>query len=190
MPFDAREREAALTSPALERLRTIHRALDAVSERTGKAVAWLSLAMVLVIGWDVAMRYLFNRGSVALQEMEWHLFALLFLLSAAYTLKHNDHVRVDILYNTKMSPRGRAWVDLFGTLFFLVPFSLLIIKSSWPFVCNAYLAGEGSPDPGGLPYRFVLKAAIPAGFALVLVQGISEIAKLLHFLLRREPEAN
>ena len=146
-------------------------------------IAWLVLALVLLISYDVAMRYLFQSGSTALQELEWHIFALIFLLGAAYTLKHDGHVRVDVLYHAKwMSPRGRAWIDLFGALFFLIPFCALIIYSSWPFVMNAYELGEGSPDPGGLPHRFLLKAAIPLGFALVALQGLSMIIRSLRVL--------
>ena len=152
----------------------VSRYLDCFSERTGRFVSWLVIALVLLISYDVAMRYLFQAGSTALQELEWHLFSLIFLLGAAYTLKHDGHVRVDVLYHAKwMSAKGRAWIDLFGSLFFLIPFCILIIYSSWPFVLNAYEIGESSPDPGGLPYRFLLKAAIPLGFALLILQGLS-----------------
>jgi len=143
--------------------------------------------MTLVIGFDVVMRYLFHRGSVALQELEWHLFALVFLLSAAYTLKHDGHVRVDIVYQSRwMNARRRAWVDLFGGLFLLLPFCLLIIVGSWPFVAGAFVVGEGSPDPGGLPYRFLLKAAIPLGFFLLLLQGIAHLLRCARTLMAKE----
>ncbi len=149
-------------------------AIEWLSEWSGRLVAWLVLAMVLLITYDVAMRYLFQAGSVALQELEWHLFALVFLLGAAYTLKHDGHVRVDVLYQAKwMTPRRQAWVNLFGTLLFLLPFCVLIIVSSWPFVYNAFQIGEGSPDPGGLPYRFLLKASIPLGFSMIALQGLA-----------------
>ncbi len=156
--------------------------LAAVSEYTGRAVAWLPLVLVVIVGYDVSMRYLFREGSVALQELEWHLFALIFLLGAAYTLKHDAHVRIEILYQ-KFSTRGRAWVDLIGSLFFLLPLCILIIESSWPFVSNAFAYGEGSPDPGGLPYRFLIKAAIPVGFTLLLIQGIANVIKNLNVLI-------
>jgi TRAP-type mannitol/chloroaromatic compound transport system permease small subunit len=136
------------------------------------------MAMVLVIGFDVAMRYLFQSGSVALQELEWHLFALIFLLGAAYTFKHDEHVRLDILYHSRwMDARKRAWVDLLGGLFILLPFCVLIISTSFPFVSNSFHMAEGSPDPGGLPYRFILKAAIPLGFALLLLQGVAHMLR-------------
>ena len=169
--------------PILQRLITV---IDAISEGCGRAVAWLVLAMVLVIGYDVAMRYLFQSGSVALQELEWHLFALVFLLGAAYTLRHDGHVRVDILYNSHwMSDRRRAMIDLFGGLFLLAPFCVMIIVTSLPFVANSFGMGEGSPDPGGLPARWLLKAAIPLGFGLLLLQGLANTLRALGVLLER-----
>ena len=134
--------------------------------------------MVLVIGYDVIMRYVFLSGSVGLQELEWHLFALLFLLGAAYTFKHEGHVRVDIFYKSRwIDKHRRAWLDLLGGLFFLTPFCLLIIISSIPFITNSFVMGEGSPDPGGLPWRFLLKSAIPLGFSLLLLQGIAHMLR-------------
>ncbi len=159
------------------------RAIEALSEWSGRLVAWLLLLMVLVIGYDVAMRYLFQSGAVALQELEWHLFALVFLLGAAYTLKHDGHVRVDVFYQSRrLGPRGRAWVDILGCLFFLIPFCLLVIHASIPFVENAWRLGEGSPDPGGLGHRYLLKAAIPLGFTLLLLQGVAMLIRSIQVL--------
>lgn len=161
-------------------IRRTANAIENISEWTGRLTAWLVLAMVLLISYDVAMRYIFNSGSVALQELEWHLFALVFLLGAGYTLRHDEHVRVDIFYRAaRLNDRHRALIDLFGGLFFLLPFGLAIIVSAWPFVHNAYLYSEGSPDPGGLPYRWILKAGILAGFGLLLLQGIADIIRNL-----------
>jgi len=158
------------------------------TELTGKLVSWLVLAMVLLVSYDVAMRYFFLSGSVALQEMEWHLFSLIFLVGAAYTLKHDDHVRLDIFYESKfMNDERRAWVNLLGSLFLLIPFCILIITTAWPFVYQSYIHLEGSPDPGGLPYRWILKASIPLGFTLLLLQGISDIVKNLNIILRAKP---
>ncbi len=161
--------------------------IDTFTETSGKAVSWLVLAMVVLIGYDVAMRYLFQQGSVAMQELEWHLFALLFLLGGAYTLKHDDHVRVDILFKSRfVSDRGRAWINILGTLLFLFPFCLLILITSWPFVENAFYYNEGSPDPGGLPYRFILKAAILLGFLMIMLQGLADLLKHVQVLLNKE----
>ena len=160
--------------------------LDAFSETIGKITAWLVIMMVLLISYDVAMRYLFKSGSIALQELEWHLFSLIFLLGAAYTMKHDDHVRVDLLYRSqRLSDHYRAWVNIFGGLFFLIPFCCLIIISSWPFVENSYLLNETSPDPGGLAYRWLLKATIPLGFLFLLLQGLAEILKNINIVLRK-----
>jgi len=167
-------------------LKRLIEAIEFVSEWSGRAVAWLVLAMVLLIAYDVAMRYLFQHGSVALQELEWHLFALLFLLGGAYTLKNDAHVRVDILYHSRwMDDRRRAWVDLLGGLFLLTPFCLLVIVASLPFVGSAYGLGEGSPDAGGLPARWLLKAAIPLGFGLLLLQGVAHMLRSVAVLTRK-----
>ena len=146
--------------------------LDGVSERIGKTVAWLVLLLTLLTAWDVTARYLFQSGSVALQELEWHIFAIIFLLSAGYTLKNDAHVRVDIIYS-RLSKRGRAVIDLFGSLFFLLPFCVLMIYASSGFVESSFSVREGSGDPGGLPARYILKAMIPVGFFLLFVQGVS-----------------
>lgn len=147
-------------------------------------VAWITLVLVLLISYDVAMRYLFQSGSVALQELEWHLFALIFLLGAAYTFKHDEHVRVDVFYKSRrLTKRGRAYIDLTGHLFFLLPFCILVIDSSLPFVGNAFDLGEGSPDPGGLPHRYLLKAAIPTGFLLLALQGVAGIIRSVQTII-------
>ncbi|MBL1321170.1 MAG: TRAP transporter small permease subunit [Methylophaga sp.] len=152
--------------------------IDNLTEWVGKTASWLVLAMVLLICYDVAMRYLFQQGSVALQELEWHLFALIFLLGSAYTLKHDEHVRVDIFYQSRfVSDKQRALINILGTLFFLFPFCILILVSSWPFVENAFYYNEGSPDPGGLPYRYLLKGSLLIAFGLLVLQGFSGLLK-------------
>ena len=161
--------------------------IEGFSETCGRGLSWLVLALVLLVAYDVMMRYFFLSGSIAIQELEWHLFSLMFLLGAAYTLKHDDHVRLDLVYRSRfMSDYRRAWVNLVCSLLILIPFCLLIIKSSWPFVSQAWQFAEGSPDPGGLPYRWVLKAAIPLGFVLLVVQGIGEGLKSLSFILEHK----
>ena len=162
----------------LEKLQKTASLLDCVVEFSGKAISWLVLLLVLLVGYDVAMRYLFNAGSIRLQELEWHLFSLVFLVGAAYTFKHDAHVRLDVVYQSHlMNEKRRAWVNIFGGVFLLIPFCLLIIISSWPFIYQSFIHMEGSPDPGGLPFRWLIKAAIPAGFVLLLLQGIADICK-------------
>lgn len=163
--------------------------IDFISERSGYLIAWLVLSIVVIVVYDVSRRGLFHLGSVALQELQWHLFALIFLFGAAYTLKQDDHVRVDIFYQSRwMNARRRAWVNLLGGLLFLIPFCLVVINSSWQFVYDAFIHQEGSPDPGGLPYRFLLKAAIPIGFSLLMLQGIAETLRNLLYLLDKNKE--
>ena len=145
---------------------------DRLSEGVGRGTSWLSTLLVLVVCYDVLTRYLLKSSSVAVQELEWHLFSLLFLLAAAYTLRHDKHVRVDVLY-TRFSPSLQSWVNLLGSLLFLVPFCLLVIWSSRKFVWSSYSIGETSPDPGGLPRRWLLKSAIPLSFSLLLLQGFA-----------------
>jgi len=164
--------------------------IECFSEWSGRVVSWLTLALVLLVSYDVSMRYLFQEGSVALQELEWHLFALIFLLGAAYTLKHDEHVRVDLIYHARwMSERRRAWVDLLGTLFFLLPFCFLIIYSSWPFVENSYLLNEHSPDPGGLSHRYFIKMMIPVCFVLLAIQGVALIIRSAQKIAARNAES-
>ena len=165
--------------------------IDTFSEWAGRLIAWLVVAMVLLVCYDVAMRYLFKSGSVALQELEWHLFSLIFLFGAAYTLKHDEHVRVDVLYQARwMTPKRKAWVNLFGCLFFLIPFCVLVIYSAWPFVMQSYQWGEASPDPGGLPYRWLLKAAIPVGFLLLALQGVALALRSVGTIVNAGPRAS
>jgi len=146
--------------------------IDALNTWVGRFVAWVTALVVLVVFVDVVMRYLFRTSFVFTQELEWHLFAFIFLMGAGYTLLKDGHVRVDIFYQN-FSPKAKAWVNLIGVLFFLIPGCLMIILTSLNFVDSSFAIMEGSPDPGGIPYRWVLKACIPAGFVLVLLQGLS-----------------
>jgi TRAP-type mannitol/chloroaromatic compound transport system permease small subunit len=148
------------------------RLADAVTEGVGTGVAWLTMVLVLVVCYDVFTRYVLQNSLVAVQELQWHLFALIFLLGAGYTLKHDKHVRVDVFYS-RFSPRSQAWVNLVGSVLFLIPFCALVMWSSQNFVFNAFHFGETSPDPGGLPARWILKAAIPVGFFFLLMQGFA-----------------
>ena len=153
-------------------LQQLSRAIDQLNEAFGRGVAWLTTALVLVIGYDVAARYLFNSSSAGIVELEWHLFSFIFLLGAAYALKHDRHVRVDVFYQN-FTPKQQAWVNLVGTVLFLLPFCFIVLREAWQFTLNAWLIRESSPDPGGLPARYVVKAAIPLGFLLLLLQALS-----------------
>ena len=157
--------------------------IDQLNDRVGRATSWLTAVMVVVTTSDVLLRYVFNTSFVFIQELEWHLFAVLFLMAAGYTHLKGNHVRVDILY-TRLSPRRQALVDLVFGLLFLFPTCFLLIKSSLPFVAHSWAVLEGSPDPGGLPARYLLKAVIPVGFILIGLQGISETIKNTYIVLR------
>jgi len=158
--------------------------IEKFNEWCGILVSWCVLIMVLIIGYDVSMRFFFRISSGALQELEWHLFSILFLLGASYTLKHDGHVRVDIFYRSAwMSDFKRAWIDLLGTLIFLLPFCVLIIVSSIDFVADSYANAERSSDPGGLSHRYLLKAAIPAGFILLMFQGVALILRSINTII-------
>lgn len=153
-------------------LRAYIRFTDRLNEFIGSRVAWLNTFLVLLICFDVIRRYLFNVSSVALIETEWYTFSLVFLLAAGYALKHDKHVRVDLFYS-QFSARGKAWVNLLGSVFFLIPFCVILIKGSFPYVRDSIRFREISPDPGGLPARYLIKAAIPVGFFLLLMQAVS-----------------
>ena len=146
--------------------------IDGLNEWIGRGVAWVALGLVLVVFVDVVMRYLFNTSFVFTQELEWHLFGFIFLIGAGYTLLHDGHVRVDIIYQ-RLGIKGRAWTNLLGVIFFLIPGCIMVISTSWQFASNSFSMMEGSPDPGGIPFRFIIKGCIPFGFTLLLLQGVS-----------------
>ncbi len=148
--------------------------IDSFSEVTGKAVSWLTLVMVVLVTVDVLLRYMFHISFVAVQELEWHLFALVFLLGGGYTLRHNAHVRVDVIYQ-RLGRKARAWINIIGTIIFLFPGCFLMISTSIPFVQSSIALHEMSPDPGGLPGRYLIKMAIPLAFIFMAVQGLSLI---------------
>ncbi len=149
-------------------------------DRLGRWTAWLVLGMLAIGVWNVLGRYggrLLgqNLTSNSLLEMQWYLFDLLFLLGAAYALQQDDHVRVDIIYKS-LSPKWRAFVNLLGTLFFLFPFSALVIYYSWGSILNSWQIWEMSPDPGGLP-RYPIKSLIIVSFVLLIIQGFADLIK-------------
>jgi TRAP-type mannitol/chloroaromatic compound transport system permease small subunit len=154
------------------RLLDLAAGLDLVNTWVGRVVAWLALAMVLVTFLVVVLRYGFDAGSIALQESVTYMHAMLFMLGAAYTLQLNGHVRVDIFYQ-RFGPRGRAWVDLLGTLFLLIPVCLYILTSSWGYVTESWAVNEGSREAGGLPYVYWLKTLLVAMPLLLLLQGVA-----------------
>ena len=150
--------------------------LDALAEQTGRIVSWLTLAMVFVTVAVVILRYLFDIGSIALQESITYLHALVFMLGAAYTLKHDSHVRVDIFYQQRKA-RARAWINLLGSVLLLMPVCVFIFASSLGYVGNSWSIHEGSREAGGLDGVFLLKTIIPLMATLLLLQGLSVVLR-------------
>ncbi|HJS37853.1 MAG TPA: TRAP transporter small permease subunit [Burkholderiales bacterium] len=142
-------------------------------DRVGQAVSWLALVIVVLMSVNVVLRYLFSIGSVWAQELEWHLLVPLILFGCSYALRHGEHVRVDIVYG-RFAPRTKVAVDLASSLL-VVAIAALFIWFSLHYVQQAYVIDEGSPDPGGLPHRYLLKALLPLGFALLLAQGVAGV---------------
>ncbi|WP_086481602.1 TRAP transporter small permease subunit [Oceanospirillum sanctuarii] len=167
------------SAPLLVRLEN---GLNWVSDRLGTFSALLFLLLLVNVFYDVLARYLWNDVSIALQELEWHLFAAMFLFGVPYTLKAGGHVRVDLIYE-RLSPNARAWIDLMGTLVFLFPFCLLVGWFGIDFVKEAYELGESSGDPGGLSHRWIIKAAIPVSFGFMAVSGLGLLLNSVNTLL-------
>jgi TRAP-type mannitol/chloroaromatic compound transport system permease small subunit len=155
-------------------------AIDKLNERIGKAAAWLGLAAVIVCTGNAVARYALNIGSNAWLELQWYFNAAVFLLIAAYALKRNEHVRIDVI-NGRLSPRVQAWIDIAGGIFMLLPTVIIIGWYSWPSLFNSWDINEYSSDPGGL-IRWPVRLLIPVAFSLLGVQAISEIIKRVGFL--------
>ncbi len=162
--------------PIAAGLRGLASQIDTFQDRFGRGVSWLMLLMVLVVFADVILRYAFNTSFVWTQELEWHLFGVVYLLAAGYTMLYDEHVRVDIVYS-RWPPRKRAWADFILYFVFFYPSAIMVIYTSWPFVRNSFVIYEGSPDPGGIPFRFLLKSMIIVGFAILTLQAISQTIK-------------
>ena len=149
-----------------------------IVKTTGVVCSRLSFLLVILVSSDVLLRYIFNFSSASLYELEWHIFALIFLFGSVYTFYIGEHVRVDVFYN-KLSKKNKKIIDLLGNVFFLIPFGLVISYTSLPFVQDSYRILESSPDPGGLPYRFIIKSVITISFFLLSVVGVVKIMNSL-----------
>lgn len=158
----------------------ISRLIDWINERVGRSVMWLVLIAVLISSGNALVRKVFNTSSNALLEIQWYLFAALFMLAAGYTFLRNEHVRIDIL-TSRLSPRAQNIVDIIGILLFLMPMAGLILWLSWPIVMNSLQSGEMSQNPGGL-IRWPVKMMLPLGFGLLVLQAVSELIKRIAFL--------
>ncbi len=154
--------------------------IDWLNERVGKGAFWLILIMTVISAGNAVVRFVFNYSSNGLLEIQWYLFAAVFLLCSPYTLQRNEHVRIDVL-SGKLSPRGLAVIDIIGTLFFLLPMVITVMWLAVPLVAESYKIDEYSANAGGL-LRWPVKVLLPIGFALLALQGISELIKRIAFL--------
>lgn len=150
-------------------------AVDWLTEQVGQWLKWLVLFSSVISAGNALVRYTFHTSSNAWLEIQWYMFGAMFLLAAGYALKHEEHVRVDVFYS-RMTPRTRAWVDVFGGIFFLMPMAILIGWLSIPMAVNSYRIHEMSSDAGGL-LRWPIKIMIPLGFGLLALQGVAEVIK-------------
>jgi TRAP-type mannitol/chloroaromatic compound transport system permease small subunit len=159
---------------------SLSRLIDRVNERVGHAFYWLVLVTVLISAANAIVRKVFNYSSNGLLEIQWYFFSAIFLFLAGYTLLRNEHVRIDII-SSRLSKRAQTWIDILGTLFFLLPMAILIMWLSWPVFVDAYQRNEVSTNAGGLiiwPARLL----VPIGFLLLVAQGVSELIKRVAFL--------
>jgi TRAP-type mannitol/chloroaromatic compound transport system permease small subunit len=164
----------------MKQLLALSRAIDFANEHIGRAVYWLVLIVALISAGNATSRYALNMASNAWLELQWYLFAAIFLLCAGYTLLHNEHIRIDVL-SSRLSRRAQIWIDVFGLLFFLLPMTLFIMWLSWPIFMNAWTSGEMSGNAGGL-IRWPARLLIPIGFFLLSLQGFSELIKRIAYL--------
>ena len=159
----------------MQGLLAFSRAIDTMNEKIGKAMSWLVLAAVIVSSVNASVRFAISKSSNAWLELQWYLFGAVVLLGAAYTLKHNEHIRIDIFSN-RLSPKGRNWIEVFGHLLFLMPLCAVMLYESWPYFMSAFRSGEVSSSAGGL-VRWPARMLIPFGFGLLFLQMLSELIK-------------
>ena len=161
-------------------LLSLSRMIDAVNERIGRLVYWCVLIVVLVSAANATSRYALNIASNAWLELQWYLFAAVFLLCSGYTLLHNEHIRIDVI-SSRLSRRAQIWIDIFGTAVFMLPVTAYIAWLSWPIFVNAWVSGEISMNAGGL-IRWPARLLVPLGFFLLTIQGVSELIKRIAYL--------
>ena len=166
----------------------LSRAVDRALSTIGRAASWLWVVLLAVIIVNVTLRYLFREGRIELEELQWHINALAFMLAIAYAYRVDAHIRIDLVSN-RLRPRAQAWVEFYGTLLFLVPFIVAVLAFSWDFVAHSWAASEISASPGGLPFRWFLKGALPAAFLLLLAAVLSRLSRLWAYLAAKPEEA-
>lgn len=154
---------------------------DGLVDKVGRAASWIWIVLLSIIILNVTLRYLFSEGRIEFEEMQWHLNSIAFLIAIAYAHRHDVHIRIDLI-SVRLSYRTQAWIELYSTLLLLMPFLIMVLVFSFPFVEKSWKVGEISQSPGGLPFRWLLKAVIPFSFFLLGLSILSRISKLLTYL--------
>ena len=161
----------------------LSRAIDDALRLVGGAASWLWVALMVVIVTNVALRYLFGEGRVEFEEIQWHLYAAAFLIAIAYGYSVDAHIRIDLVA-VRLAPRTQVWIELYGTLLLLLPFAVMVLVFSLPFVAQSWAVSETSQSPGGLPFRWFLKGALPVGFILLLLASAARLSRIIAYLAR------
>ena len=159
----------------------ISRRIDPFITWIGESISWIWLLLLLTIVFNVVLRYAFGQGRIELEEIQWHLYSTGFLLGIGYTFQLDGHVRVDVVHE-RLSPRTQVWLELYGILLCVLPFTALILVFSAPFVVSSYALSEVSVSPGGLPFRWVIKSMLFIGFFLLLLAIVSRFSRVWSFL--------
>lgn len=162
------------------------RAIAVLVRTLGRAVSWVWLALLLAVVVNVVLRYAFGEGRVALEELQWHLYATGFLLGLAWCLADDVHIRVDLVHE-RLRPRHRAWIECYGIVLLLLPFCALMLAASVPFVLASFRSGEVSMAPGGLPFRWAIKAVLPLAFALLALAALGRLLQAWHVITQVDP---
>jgi TRAP-type mannitol/chloroaromatic compound transport system permease small subunit len=170
-------------SEEIKEMPKLCKALDNFIDRIGKITAWLNGILVVVIILQVILRYLFGKGLVVLEELQWHLYAVGIMIGISYCVIHDSHIRLDILHD-RFSQRKKEIVELLGIVFLLMPIIIIILIHSWPFWAESWRIGEHSDAPMGLPCRWAIKAFLPIGFGLLGVAGLSRMIRAIAFLIK------
>lgn len=160
---------------------TLSRCIDPLLAGIGHYVSWLWLLLLIIIVGNVFMRYAFGEGHIEFEEIQWHIYSIGFLLGLSYAFQADAHIRVDVV-SQRLPVRWRAWLELYGIILGLLPFLLLILWFSIPFVQRSWSLSEVSQAPGGLPYRWLIKAVLPLGFTLLILAAISRLSRVWLFL--------
>ena len=161
----------------------LSRAIDGALGFIGRAANWLWVALMVVIVTNVALRYLFGEGRIEFEEIQWHLNAVAFLIAIVYGHSVDVHIRIDLVA-VRLAPRTQVWIELYGTLLLLLPFVVMVLLFSLPFVASSWAVSETSPSPGGLPFRWFLKGVLPAAFILLMLGSVARLSRIIAYLAR------